>query len=174
MTVLRGSRYEGVPYTGIQTEDCQIKKFLHDRRIISLDDVKTTAVEHTIVGEQQLDTLANLYYKDERLWWVIADVNDILFPLDVEPGQVVLIPDPAVSLLADQYLVARRVLLDALGGVDTIPNGCEIQALLSTDPAQHDLPEVDADTEGQARLFRQLCIERLNRFADAQCSPDRP
>jgi len=97
--ILRGSRYQGVPITGIRTDDGKERKFINDRRIFSLDDVREDALEHTLVGGEQLDNLADLYYKDDKLYWLIADVNDILFPLDIEAGQVIIIPNP--DLVAD-------------------------------------------------------------------------
>lgn len=94
MAILRGSRYQGVPITGVRTTDGVERKFLNDRKIFSLDDVRDDAIEHTIVGGQQLDTLAEIYYKNDKLYWLIADVNDILYPLDIVPGQIVIVPNP--------------------------------------------------------------------------------
>lgn len=94
--ILRGSRYEGIPFTGIKTLDGKTKKMLHDRRIFSLDDVSDRFIEHTVVGQETLDALAERFYKDDRLWWIIADVNDILFLFDVQPGDVLVIPDPGI------------------------------------------------------------------------------
>ena len=99
MPILRGSRYQGVPITGVRTADGKERKFINDRRIFSIDDVREDAIEHTIIGGQQLDNLADIYYKDDKLYWLIADVNDILFPLDIVPGQVVIVPNP--DLVAD-------------------------------------------------------------------------
>lgn len=99
MSILRGSRYAGIPITGLRTTDGKERKYINDRRIYSIDDVGEDAIEHTIVGGQQLDTLADLYYKDDKLYWLIADVNNILFPLDITPGQIVIVPNP--DLVAD-------------------------------------------------------------------------
>ena len=94
--ILRGSRYVGIPYTGIKTVDGKTKKFLHDRRIYSVDDVGENAIEHEVKGEETLDSLADFYYKNDQLWWLIADVNDILFAFDIQPGDVLVIPDPSI------------------------------------------------------------------------------
>ena len=96
MTIFRGSRYERVPFTGIKTVDGKTRKMLHDRRIFSLDDVTDSSIEHTIEGDEALDSLAERYYGDDRLWWVIADVNDILFAFDFSPGDIIIIPDPNI------------------------------------------------------------------------------
>ena len=99
MPILSGSRHEGVPYTGIKTTDGKIRKFLHDRRVYSQEDVGENAIEHIVQGEETLDSLADRYYNDDTLWWLLADVNNIFFAFDLEPGQTLTIPDP--SILAD-------------------------------------------------------------------------
>ena len=96
MAILRGSRYQGVPITGVRNVEGNERKFINDRRIFSLDDVGEDAIEHTLVGGEELDSLASRYYDDDKLYWLIADVNDILFPFDVEPGQVIVVPNPDI------------------------------------------------------------------------------
>ena len=45
---------------------------------------KTAYVEHEIKPGDRLDTLAQAYYGDPRLWWVIAQANpDAFFPADI-------------------------------------------------------------------------------------------
>ena len=94
--ILRGSRYEGVPFTGVRTVDGKIRKFLHDRRIFTKEDIGSNAFEHTVVGQETFDGLADEFYDDQSLWWLIADVNDFLFPLDLKAGDTLLIPDRSV------------------------------------------------------------------------------
>lgn len=43
----------------------------------------------------RLDLLAHRMYGDARLWWVIADVNDIQFPLDISTGTQIFVPNPS-------------------------------------------------------------------------------
>lgn len=105
MAILKGSRYEGVAITGIRFDDGTDKKLLHDRRIFRPEDVGTQGVEHTIVGEETLDSLANDFYGDDTLWWLIADVNNIFFMWDVKQGDVVVIPDPAIRVKTTQTTV---------------------------------------------------------------------
>ena len=47
---------------------------------------------HDVVAGERLDQLAYRYLSDPKLWWVIAEVNDIAWPLDLEPGTVLRIP----------------------------------------------------------------------------------
>lgn len=94
--ILSGSRYENVPFTGLKFADGRTKKLLHDRRIFGPADIGDNSFEHTIEGDEQLDVLADRFYDDDTLWWIIADVNDILFFYDVKPGDRLVIPDPAI------------------------------------------------------------------------------
>jgi len=99
MAILRGSRYEGVPFTGIKTTDGKTKKLLHDRRVFTREDIGQDFIEHTIEGEEELDALADRYYKNDELWWLIADVNNKFFMFDVTVGETIVVPSP--SVLAD-------------------------------------------------------------------------
>jgi nucleoid-associated protein YgaU len=40
----------------------------------------------------RIDLLAWKYYGDCALWWVIAEANDIINPLELETGRVLRIP----------------------------------------------------------------------------------
>lgn len=100
--IVKGSRYEGVAITGIRFADGTDKKLLHDRRIFSPEDVGTQGVEHLVVGSETLDSIANDYYNDDTLWWLIADVNNIFFMHDVQPGDTVIVPDPAIRVKSTQ------------------------------------------------------------------------
>lgn len=46
--------------------------------------IKTAYVEHEIKVGERLDVLADAYYGDARLWWVIAQANPaVFFPADL-------------------------------------------------------------------------------------------
>ena len=47
---------------------------------------------HMVVEGDRLDLLAHRYLGDARLWWVIADFNDIFWPLDLEIGSALRMP----------------------------------------------------------------------------------
>jgi len=55
------------------------------------------AITHTVVGSELPDALAKLYYGREDLWWWIADANPDRFPLDLRPGDVLVIPPLRVA-----------------------------------------------------------------------------
>lgn len=54
---------------------------------------------HTVATEQEnrLDIIANIYYNDASLWWVIALANELVDPMIIKPGSVLRIP-PIISL----------------------------------------------------------------------------
>lgn len=103
MAILPGSRYSGVSYTGVKGTDGITRKYLHDRRVYTMQDIGDRFVEHVVVGEEILDALAERYYQDQNLWWFLADVNEVLFPLDVTSGMRLKIPH--LSVLVDLGLI---------------------------------------------------------------------
>ena len=50
---------------------------------------------HTLIEDDTITELANRYYGDPQLWYIIADVNDIENPLELETGIGLQIPSPA-------------------------------------------------------------------------------
>jgi len=49
--------------------------------------------EHRVSSHQRLDPLADSYYDDPQLFWLICDANETLFPDDLLiPGRVLRIP----------------------------------------------------------------------------------
>jgi nucleoid-associated protein YgaU len=47
---------------------------------------------HLVVEDDRVDLLAYHYLGDPTLWWVICDVNDLAFPLELPVGATVRIP----------------------------------------------------------------------------------
>lgn len=99
MPVFRGSRYENVKFTGILGEDGKVRRYLHTRDSLTLEDVPDPIVVRQFQHGEVLDQIAFEFVAKSRLWWSIADVNGILFPLEIEPGTELSIP---IRFLADQ------------------------------------------------------------------------
>jgi len=87
MTVFRGSRYEGVEFTAIRGANGLVKKFLHNRKPVTVEDVGEDFFVRTIQREDQFDDIAFEFGGKSRLWWVIADVNEEFFPFDPKIGK---------------------------------------------------------------------------------------
>lgn len=51
-----------------------------------------TLVEHIVSQNERLDHLAARYLGDDQYYWVIAIVNSIIDPLDIQPGQKLMVP----------------------------------------------------------------------------------
>lgn len=47
---------------------------------------------HTVQEGDRIDILAKKYLGNKKYWWVIADYNNLEFPLDLEVGTVLRIP----------------------------------------------------------------------------------
>ena len=54
------------------------------------DSINTS--DHLWKSGERLDKLSYLYYKNEKLWWVIAWFNGIPDESELEAGRVLLIP----------------------------------------------------------------------------------
>ena len=65
-------------------------------------------VEHEVRVGDRLDKLADDYYGDARMWWVIAQANrDLLFAADLVYGPVSASEDLAT------FLAGRRIVIPA-------------------------------------------------------------
>jgi nucleoid-associated protein YgaU len=54
---------------------------------------------HIVVDGDRLDLLAAKFLGRAELWWVIADWNEIAWPLELENGQALRIPSLAALAL---------------------------------------------------------------------------
>ena len=60
-------------------------------RLLSSYDT-TDIYNHRLTGVETLEYLAWRYYGKSTTWWVVADANELVFPLDHRPGESVQIP----------------------------------------------------------------------------------
>lgn len=85
--------------TNVDQVDPRFNKQIKTTTIIPKITTKTT--DNVIIAStiDRLDNLANRFYKDRTLWWVIAAANnlpgDSLF---VEPGTQLIIPKDVASI----------------------------------------------------------------------------
>jgi len=47
---------------------------------------------HRVQEGEEVDLIARRLLGSERLWWRLLDVNDVVHPMDLEPGAVVNVP----------------------------------------------------------------------------------
>ena len=55
----------------------------------------STPYLHTVVAGETIETLAYRYLGSSEAWWEIADANPGVFPTELQPGTVVVIPTGA-------------------------------------------------------------------------------
>lgn len=86
MAVFIGSRYDGSENTLVEVktgvddngDDTTVfKDYLHDRTVVKLDDIDDNFFVEPTVDTDALDGLAFKHGKRDRLWWLIADINDL-------------------------------------------------------------------------------------------------
>ena len=82
--------------TGLETLEVDGKLTL-SQRLTGAPPEFPDSLDHTVVGGETLDGLAKLYYGREDLWWWTVDVNPRWFPLDLSPGDVLVIPPIRVA-----------------------------------------------------------------------------
>lgn len=92
MSVFKGSRYENCKYTAVVGKDGKVRRFLHPREPLTLSQMTDPLVNHVVQKFEELDLLAWRAAGKPRLWWIIADVNNVLFPLDPDPGSELTVP----------------------------------------------------------------------------------
>lgn len=56
--------------------------------------------QHVWQFGDRLDKLANQFYGDDELWWIIAIANGIAYPLGIKPGTVIRVPSDPDAVIA--------------------------------------------------------------------------
>jgi hypothetical protein len=104
---LKKSRY----VNGGLTEVNQLSLEWWERIFFESDDTDLTyAVENAVAG--RLDLIANAFYDEPRLWWVIAQYNNILdISEEIVPGRILQIPS--------KERVMTTFLNGQLGGINS-------------------------------------------------------
>ena len=101
MPVFEGSRYEGVQYTAITGKDLVTRKYLHLRIPKTFEEVEQDWILHEVQEGETLDFLMYKYggesAKNTIKWWLLADVNNVMWPLDLPAGTQLAIPTRLVG-----------------------------------------------------------------------------
>lgn len=93
MSVYKASRYSNVRYTSVKFLDGSVKIYLHSRKLVAKDDIQTPLSVVDIASFNEVDEVAHKLGGDESKWWLIADLNDIMFPLDLANIDELLVPE---------------------------------------------------------------------------------
>jgi hypothetical protein len=109
MPVYSGSRYEGARLAQIQMPSGERRPYVYGRRHFSEGDLGPGTTIWNFSAGDDLDQIAFLHLGSEARWWVIADVNGVLFP-ELDEA----LPDGVGSLAIGQELMVPPTSL--LGG----------------------------------------------------------
>jgi len=88
MPVYGNSRYRGLKYTSVKHLDGSVKVFIHSRTPVKRTDISTPLKVRFVRERDMIDMVAHSHGKDERKWWLIADINEVLFPLEMGEGEI--------------------------------------------------------------------------------------
>lgn len=100
MPVFRGSRYEGLDSIVVTTSDGKNKRFLVNKKAATIDGSNDFYIRKKLEHEE-LDAIAAEVFNDSRTYWILAEVNEIQFPLDIERGRDLIIPN--ISILSKTF-----------------------------------------------------------------------
>jgi len=81
MSVFSGSRYATGKITPLLMADGSVRKYVHSREVLLKSDLGSKAAITFFSKGLELDAITYNAYTSEKLWWVIADVNEVTFPL---------------------------------------------------------------------------------------------
>jgi nucleoid-associated protein YgaU len=87
-------------YQNIQKINIKGKGLIYDSVLMSYFEPLDSDIVIITSAEDRLDLLANHYFGDASLWWVIAAKNNLLdIDLKLEPGTTLRIPNNITSVL---------------------------------------------------------------------------
>lgn len=114
MAVLEGSRYAGLGHLGVVHGDGEVTKFLDARTPISPDAIAPGAQRVRFGFDEEMDLLVWRHGGPTRLWWVVADVNEVTeLPLGKLPEQETAAPQD-IGIGRREIVLPQRRLLQAL------------------------------------------------------------
>jgi len=68
-------------------------QYLLKRDKLEYNPTSNTDIIHSVKDNEKIWDIAYKYYKNSKLWYIIADVNNIFNPLDIDTGTQLIIPD---------------------------------------------------------------------------------
>jgi len=92
MPIFIGSRYAGLPITTIRNYEGELKQYIHLREAIRQVEITGDYTLYTVQMGEVLDQIAYQKYKEERFWWMLAEINELVYPFSLYAGQSLIIP----------------------------------------------------------------------------------
>ena len=100
MAIFSGSRYDGALLAEIVMPGGEKRPYVYDR-LRTFGGVGSRSSSEIFGRGDMLDAFAYQYLGNEDLWWVLADVNDIMFPE----------LDESLHSGANELFVGRRMVI---------------------------------------------------------------
>lgn len=95
MPVKPDSRFAKLPVLQVVAPDGSVRQVVALR--LELPAFTGDVKQYRVVQGEGIDLLAQRFYGDERLWWRILDANPVVYPLDVQPNDILNVPSPGPS-----------------------------------------------------------------------------
>lgn len=95
MPIFPGSRYEGEPFVGLTTKKGRTAKWLEMRQRVTVAAIGDDFRVYTVQDGDVPDMICFKFGFPTRLWWLVADVNDLPEMFTLERGQQLKIPSAA-------------------------------------------------------------------------------
>lgn len=77
-----------------------------DAVVLPTNTPRQDDIEYVVQGNDRIDLLAQRFYQDPVLWWVIAWANDLeILPTDLNEGQTLTIPS---KLFVETRLIGKK------------------------------------------------------------------
>lgn len=92
MPVKPDSPYAKLPVLRVQAPDGSTRDVIGLR--IGRVEKNGIPMPHRVVEGEQIDAIAREAFGSERLYWRILDANPLVYPLDIQAGDVLEIPAP--------------------------------------------------------------------------------
>jgi len=86
------SRYQNAPLLSLGSQYGTSNAVSAIRRGVINGSIPITTTV-VLQGNQRLDHLAAIYYKDSRYWWILAAASEVGWGLQLPPGTVISVPD---------------------------------------------------------------------------------
>jgi hypothetical protein len=68
-------------------------------------DADAAKLNHRVTHGEAIDLIAHRHLLKASLWWLVMDCNDAVFPLDLDGGDVLRLPEPGPATRTNR---ARR------------------------------------------------------------------
>jgi nucleoid-associated protein YgaU len=93
MPVKPDSRFAHLPALQVTAPDGTPRQVIALR--LARPPVSVTLTPHRVIQGESIDLLARRFYGDEKLWWRILAANPVVYPLDIQAGDLLSLPAPA-------------------------------------------------------------------------------